>query len=101
MLKLKSDKYRKARGGHSRFLLLSCEKCGHRIAVYQKDGPGPLKRIYLDRISMPTFAKKDDHLVCLGCKSVLGEYFIYAKEKRPTVRLFVGAIKKKAGKGNL
>ncbi|KKS56835.1 MAG: hypothetical protein UV23_C0035G0007, partial [Candidatus Nomurabacteria bacterium GW2011_GWF1_42_40] len=47
---LKRDKFRKARGGYARILEIRCEKCGHFLALYQKDGPGPLKRMYVDRI---------------------------------------------------
>ena len=53
VVKFKSDKYRKARGNYSRFLNVLCEHCGAKILVYQKDGPGPLKRLYLDRIFAP------------------------------------------------
>ncbi len=49
-LKLKSDKYRKARGGYSRFLNVFCHHCGHKVLMYQKDGPCELKRLYMDRI---------------------------------------------------
>src|SRR3989338_8331432 len=51
--KFKSDKYRKTRGGYSRFLNVLCEHCGAKILVYQKDGHGPLKRLYFDRIFAP------------------------------------------------
>jgi hypothetical protein len=47
----KNDKFKKNRGGHSRWLLLSCEKCKNGIAIYQKDGPGILKRLYIDRMT--------------------------------------------------
>lgn len=47
-LSFKSDRFKKNRGGHSRWLLLHCEKCSQAIATYQKDGPGILKRLYLD-----------------------------------------------------
>jgi len=104
--KLKSDKYRKARGGHSRFLNVLCEHCGAKILVYQKDGPGPLKRLYLDRIFAPenlaNFQKlpisKIPNLTCSKCKSVLAIPYIYPKEQRKAFRLFVGAITKKITK---
>ena len=78
-IKFKSDKYRKTRGGYSRFLNVLCEHCGAKILVYQKDGPGPLKRLYLDRIFAPVnfanFQKlpitKVPNLVCSKCKTVL------------------------------
>ena len=104
--KLKSDKYRKARGGYSRFLNVLCEHCGAKILVYQKDGPGPLKRLYLDRIFAPenlaNFQKlpinKIPNLTCSKCKSVLAIPYIYKKEQRKAYRLFVGAVTKKITK---
>lgn len=102
-IKFKSDKYRKSRGGYSRFLNVLCEHCGAKILVYQKDGPGPLKRLYLDRIFAPenfaNFQKlpisKIPSLACSKCKSVLAVPYIYKKEQRKAYRLFVGAVIKK------
>lgn len=102
----KSDKFRKARGGYSRFLSVACKHCGNGILAYQKDGPGLLKRLYLDRIFTPenlaklqTFPiSKVSNLICPKCKSVLGVPYIYPKEKRSAFRLFVGAITKKITK---
>ena len=104
--KFKSDKYRKSRGGYSRFLNVLCEHCGAKILVYQKDGPGPLKRLYLDRIFAPenlaNFQKlptnKILNLACQKCKSVLAVPYIYKKEQRKAFRLFVGAVTKKITK---
>jgi len=104
--KFKSDKYRKTRGGHSRFLNVLCDYCGAKILVYQKDGPGPLKRLYLDRIFAPenltSFQKlainKIPNLTCSKCKSVLAIPYIYRKEQRKAFRLFVGAVTKKITK---
>ncbi len=101
--KLKSDKYRKIRGGYSRFLDVLCGHCDTKILVYQKDGPGPLKRLYLDRIFAPenlaNFKKlsinKMPNLICLKCKTVLAVPYIYKKEQRKAYRLFVGAVTKK------
>jgi hypothetical protein len=89
----KSDKFKKARGGHSRLLDIRCEKCNQHICYYQKDGPGILKRMYLDRIHKGNTLNKN--LVCSKCKRLLGIKYIYKKEKRPAYRLFVGAITKK------
>lgn len=100
----KNDKFRKERGGYSRWLELHCEKCKQPLALYQKDGPGILKRIYLDRLQL-----RDDQaiaagpkaaLACKKCKTVLGVPTIYEKEKRPAFRLFAGAVGKKIIKGN-
>lgn len=95
---MKNDKYKKARGGWSRMLDISCEHCGNHICFYQKDGPGPLKRMYHDRIS--DFPTNSSQLVCTGCGSVLGVGIIYEKENRPAYRLFVGSITKKIVKGD-
>jgi len=90
----KNDRYKKNRGGHSRWLLLSCEKCQNKVAIYQKDGPGILKRLYLDRIvDIKDFSGKN--LVCKKCQAILGVKIIYKKENRSAYRLFVGAVEKK------
>ena len=93
-LKLKQDKYRKKRGGHSRLLIISCAKCQSRVALYQKDGPGILKRMYLDRIVEPQKLTASK-FICGKCKEVLGMSIVYKKENRPAYRLFEGAVTKK------
>ena len=92
MLKFKSDKFRKLRGGHSRWLLIFCEKCKKQLFVYQKDGPGILKRLYADRI----LGRNDNpsRLVCKKCNTVLGVSMTYKKEHRRAYRLFAGAVEK-------
>ena len=91
--KFKNDKFRRTRGGYSRLLAISCEKCGVEICRYQKDGPGALRRMYLDRIRDPkvSIARKD-----LSCpkQHLLGVKVIYEKEDRPAFRLFVDSIQK-------
>ena len=90
----KNDKYKKSRGGYSRLLDISCQKCGINICQYQKDGPGNLKRMYHDRIieSNVSILRKD-----LSCPNghLLGVKIIYEKEKRLAFRLFVDSVKKK------
>ena len=93
-IKLKKDKYRRARDGYSRLLKISCERCGNIVALYQKDGPGPLKRMYLDRIIEPSNVVEKS-FTCGKCKHLLGVRYIYEKEKRPAFRLFEGAVTKK------
>jgi len=93
--KFKNDKYKRARGGYSRLLNISCEHCGDHLFYYQKDGPGILKRMYIDRISEAGNLKLNTNLVCPGCKRLLAIQIIYEKEKRPALRLFVGAVSKK------
>ncbi len=98
-----SDKYKKARGGYSRLLKISCVKCATELCYYQKDGPGLLKRMYLDRIHgsrlysglQKKSLKQIPSLVCRGCKELLGIPMIYKKENRFAFRLFVGAVTKK------
>lgn len=96
---LKNDKYRKIRGGYARFLNLYCASCKHYLALYQKDGPGPLKRLYLDRILAPEIFKNKKELICKSCKKIIGTRYIYQKEKRLAIRLYQDAIVKKVGKG--
>ncbi|MCX6744321.1 MAG: hypothetical protein NTX82_02240 [Candidatus Parcubacteria bacterium] len=100
---LKNDRFRKNRGGHSRFLQLFCDKCGYNLAIYQKDGPGILKRLYLDRIIFPKELSdgKSKNLKCKNCNTLLGILIIYEKENRLAYRLFAGAIGKKIIKGKI
>lgn len=97
--KLKNDKYRKIRGGHSRLLDLSCAQCRTHLFQYQKDGPGSLQRTYLDRIVGTKISKAN--LVCPKCKELLGVSMIYKSENRPAIRLFVGAVAKKITKSRI
>ena len=102
----KTDKYRKTRGGYSRFVDVICEHCSHKVLLYQKDGPGELKRIYLDRIVAPERLVNLENnklqyipeLKCPKCKRALGIPYIYEKEKRKAFRLFVAAVIKKVTK---
>ncbi len=100
--KLKNDKYKKKRGGYSRLLEISCESCDAVLCYYQKDGPGVLKRMYLDRIYKSYYSNlsnkpfnKLPQLKCKHCKFILGVPIIYKKEKRFAFRLFQGSITKK------
>ena len=105
----KSDKYKKARGGYSRLLDISCAKCGTHLFYYQKDGPGMLKRMYLDRIYgskrylnlQHESLKSIPQLTCSNCKQHIGIPYNYTKENRLAYRLFVGAINKKVTNSNL
>lgn len=93
-MKFKSDKYRKNRGGYTRLLQINCEKCNSSVCLYQKDGPGNLRRMYVDRIIDPvvSISRKD-----LSCSKghLLGVKIIYKKEDRPAFRLFVDSVVKK------
>jgi len=99
-LTFKSDRFKKNRGGYSRWLSLSCEKCKTQLMIYQKDGPGILKRLYLDRIVSSNDLKDKDKFECKKCKTVLGIRTLYKKENRPAYRLFAGSIEKKIVQGN-
>lgn len=99
-IKFKNDKYRKARGGYSRLLSISCEHCKKHLFYYQKDGPGLLKRMYLDRIIESNLDMSKD-LVCPECQKLLAVRIMYEKENRPALRLFVGSVIKKNEINNL
>lgn len=102
----KNYKYKKSRGGYSRLLDISCEKCEKHICFYQKDGPGMLKRMYLDRIyDSKKYSdlqnepfKKLPQLVCSSCDTLLGVPVVYEKEDRLAYRLFAGSVSKKISK---
>ncbi|KKR62553.1 MAG: hypothetical protein UU02_C0044G0007 [Candidatus Woesebacteria bacterium GW2011_GWA1_40_43] len=94
-IKFKNDRYKKTRGGYSRLLDISCEHCEAHLFYYQKDGPGILKRMYIDRISESGKIKLDINLICPECRRILAVPIIYEKENRPALRLFVGAVTKK------
>ena len=97
---LKNDKYKKTRGGYSRFLNIFCDSCGEYLVLYQKDGPGELKRMYLDRIVAPKISPaKAREFICPSCKKIIGTFYTYKKEKRPAIRLYQGSISKKIGTG--
>ena len=93
-MKFKNDKYRRVRGGYSRLLKISCQKCESVVCQYQKDGPGNLRRVYLDRISEPKVTLSGKILKCPK-GHVLAVRTVYEKEGRSAFRLFVDAITKK------
>ena len=96
-MKLKHDKYKTARGGASKLLTISCQACGASICQYQKDGPGALRRMYIDRISDPNvplmnkdFSYPNGHLI--------GVAVLYKRELRPAFRLITGTTAKTTDK---
>ncbi len=93
MYKFKNDKFKQSRGGNSNVLEVKCDGCGSHVSYYQKDGPGLLKRMYVDRFI--DYAPNGKDLVCDTCNRSLGVLIVYKKENRPAYRLFVGAITKK------
>src|SRR5262244_3080508 len=96
----KVDTNRQAREGYSRLLAVSCATCGTHLFSYQKDGPGIVKRLYLDRIyqsnaytGLQHCAFQDiPHLLCPQCGEHLGIPMVYQKEQRLAFRLFAGAV---------
>lgn len=103
---LKKDKYKSARGGYSRLLNVCCRKCESVVVVYQKDGPGNLRRLYLDRIFAPEVLTDLQNLnigdipvlECKKCSEVLGTPYIYIKEKRKAFRLYQDSVIKRLRK---
>ncbi len=104
--KIIKDKYKSARGGYSRLLNICCRKCETVVAIYQKDGPGNLRRMYMDRILSPDklvdLQKKNIKdvkvLKCNKCGFIIGMPYIYVKEKRHAFRIFQDAVIKKIKK---
>jgi len=100
----KKDRYSKARGGYSKFLNIYCTGCKNFILLYQKDGPGILKRLYMDRIFAPSelvdLQKADykENLICKHCKNIIGFPIVYEKEKRKAFHLKQGSFLKKIAK---
>lgn len=105
---LKRDRFKSSRGGHSRLLNVCCRKCETVAVVYQKDGPGSLLRLYLDRIFAPDelvglqSLNIDDvpMLKCNKCSQLLGTPYIYVKEKRKAYRLHQDSAIKRLRKVN-
>ena len=91
-IKMKSDRFKKAREGESRRLHLACRKCGEFVVDYQKDGSGALKHLYLDRIIDGVHDYKN--LVCKNCGQLLGTPMMYKPEQRAAYRLVPGTVKK-------
>lgn len=73
-----------------------CDHCDQHVAFYQKDGPGELKRLYIDRFI--DIVPEQEELTCQACGRILGIRYIYEKENRKAYRLFAGAVKKKVVK---
>lgn len=103
MYELKNDTYRRARGGKAQLLQLSCARCATPLMVYQKDGPGPLKRAYLDRVHAPaSLVGLQSHAIklvpmlsCRKCRAVIGLPYLYRKEERKAYMIELGSVLKK------
>lgn len=95
---IKNDVFLKNRKGYSQIYSLHCRKCNNLISNYQKDGSGPLLRLYIDRIENSKYVddfKIDKKITCEKCGEIIGLGYIYEKENRPSYRLFQNAVKQK------
>jgi hypothetical protein len=98
-LKIKKDKYLRERGKTTKIIRVLCAKCNSLIFIYQKDGPGWLKRCYLNRVFEPkNYAKIKDlsELSKLKCKcgSIIGSPIRY-KDGRLAYHLVRGKFRRK------
>lgn len=107
--KPRKDKFTKARGGSSKLLSIFCAQCKTEVLLYQKDGPGDLLRMYLDKIIAPEdlvekvsgYVQKSDmaSLSCPNCKALMAVPMVYDKESRLAYRIVDGGIRKETNKG--
>ena len=101
-MKIKKDKYLKARGSKYKLYNIHCSECGVLLFKYQKDGPGALKRCYLDRSKFNIPERRgvsfSSYTTCPQCKQEFGRPMTYKPENRLAIRLFVGAVRKKGVK---
>lgn len=96
IFKYKYDSYTKRRGAPA-LLVIKSACCGRYIMCYQKDGPGPLLRCYIDRIHHPPHVRLQKYsinkhtdlapLVCVACNIIIGVPMLYEKEKRPAYEM--------------
>jgi len=96
-MKIKKDKYFRERGKEAKIIDVSCSKCNNLIFIYQKDGPGWLKRCYINRIIEPKYDSITDikqlkNLVC-KCNQIIGSPIIH-KDGRIAFHLIRGNFKR-------
>lgn len=106
IIRLKKDKYRTRRGGTAKLVDIICTNCKSKVLLYQKDGPGWLKRCYLNRIFEPlrysklqrdrsiNYPEKMPKLICLNCKRVIGLPMKH-KDGRLAFKLISGSFKRR------
>ena len=88
------DKYSKVRGGRSKFVHIHCVGCDEILFSYQKDGPGSLKRCYLDRISEAHVKiAESSKIECIKCNKDIGYPMLYKKENSPAFKMLWGNFK--------
>lgn len=102
MRKIKKDKDYRSRDGFCVVISIGCSNCEKQVLVYQKDGHGSLKRLYLNRILAPErLAKlqdtmssvKDMDMLKCGCGNELGMP-MYHRGGRLAFRLFSSSFTK-------
>ncbi|MBI3337112.1 MAG: hypothetical protein HY005_00610 [Candidatus Staskawiczbacteria bacterium] len=102
MRQIKKDKYFRDRGRVFKILQISCAKCGKEVLLYQKDGRGGLKRLYLNRILAPenlallqdtTESVKQMQLLKCECRNYIGIPMLH-REGRLAFRLIYGSFTK-------
>src|SRR3990167_4837045 len=108
IFQIKRGKFKNARGKYSRFLNIYCSHCGEHILLYQKDGPGVLKRLYLDRIFAPEKLSSQQNipliedipqLFCSRCERLIAIPGIFSKEQRNVYLLLSYSFIYKISKG--
>lgn len=97
--KFKNNSHTRNRGAPA-MLCIFCVTCNTFLMCYQKDGPGPLLRCYLDRIHFPEDLNKRQcekfckstapKLECKSCHTVIGVPILYEKEDRPAYHMRPG-----------
>ncbi len=100
------DQYWENRESYSEFLNIYCEKCGKYLLTYQKDGPGELRRMYLDRIHVPEDLKglqntqgEISDLKCEECGRLIAAARMYEKENRLAYFIFAYTVIIKSSDG--
>ena len=85
------DAFTKSRGDPC-LICIHCKKCSKLIFIYQKDGPGPLKRSYLDRICRAFIDLENSMIRCPSCEAKLGFLDVYEKESRKAIYWFADCV---------
>ncbi|HPC30504.1 MAG TPA: hypothetical protein P5083_00825 [Candidatus Paceibacterota bacterium] len=103
MRPIKKDKFFRDRESTYTILAIGCAKCGKEILLYQKDGRGNLKRLYINRILSPESlaslqdtiksAKEMEALKC-KCGQLIGLPMLH-REGRIAFKLIQGNYSKR------
>lgn len=107
MRAIKRDKWFRDRESTCTILSIKCSACANEILLYQKDGRGGLKRLYLNRILAPeslavlqdtTESLKQMSVLMCGCGQAIGIPMLH-REGRLAFRLVRGSFGKNRYKG--